>query len=393
MENDLLSQLKVSIELGRKKRLSGNDLFAMLEKVMLLGSISKAAAEMGVSYRYAWGLLKEAEKSLGMTLVEKKIGGHTGGGASLTADGTRLLMQYKSFKEEVDSQLNRFLVNKYSKKELKGTARQGQAQMLTQVSGRHLLLASTVEPAETGLLDILEQAFYQVTGILVRHIAVGSGRALEIARAGRVDMALTHAPELEDRFMQEGWGKLRVPVMRNDYVIVGPVSDSAGIRELAGRSSQSLTAADIFRQIAAAEAAFVSRGDNSGTHLRELQIWEAAGVKPETHWYHVCPGVVGNLGILNYATEKGAYTLADMASFIISQLNEKTCIILEGSQDDDDTKGLRNIFSLIVINPELVAGMDYEGALAFADWLQGKSCRSILQNFGREKYGRPLFTV
>ena len=163
-------------------------------------------------------------------------------GASLSKEGRELLDEYRTFKQEVDTQLKLFIERAASGKQavsFDDTAAKS-------VSGeRHLLLASTMEPVETGLLDLLEGAFFQATGVLIRHIALGSGRALEIARKGRVDMALTHAPEMEKEFMAEGWGKTRIPVMANDFVLVGPDLDPAGVNKLDGSGVKSA-----FRQIA-----------------------------------------------------------------------------------------------------------------------------------------------
>ncbi|RJX27921.1 MAG: LysR family transcriptional regulator [Dethiobacter sp.] len=386
MEKDPFSDFKVFVELAGEKRISGNNLFDLLENISRYGSISRAASEMGVSYRYSWGIIQAAEKALGLALVKKQIGGYEGGGTSLTKEGRELLGQYKEFKGEVDTQLNRF-VKKATGLKHPPVPQDGSTGQAFQ---RHLLLASTMEPVETGLLDVLEGAFYQSSGVLVRHIALGSGRALQIARSGRVDMALTHAPELEEEFMQEGWGKSRFPVMANDFVLVGPVSDPA---EIAGLDATSGTK-EAFRKIALSRSPFISRSDHSGTHLRESEIWESAGIFPEGEWYFQSSGVVGNLGILRLALEKKAYTLVDRATFLLSRSQDKMIRVFIGTEEGNALIGeLENVFSLILVNPERIPAVNHEDALLFARWIQGTEARQVIAGFGQENFGKPLFST
>ena len=384
MEKDFSPEFKVFLELEGEKRLSGNDLFNLLENIMRYGSISRAASELGISYRYAWGLIGAAEKALGLELVIRQVGGYAGGGASLSKEGRELLDEYKTFKQEVDIQLKHFIERAASGKQA-GSVDDAAAKS---VSGeRHLLLASTMEPVETGLLDLLEGAFFQATGVLIRHIALGSGRALEIARKGRVDMALTHAPEMEKEFMAEGWGKTRIPVMANDFVLVGPDFDPAGVKKLDGSGVKSA-----FRQIALSRAPFVSRGDRSGTHLKELQIWNAAGISPEGEWYIVSSGIVGNMGVLRLAQEKQAYTLVDRATYLLSHSQHKMRIFI-GTEEGTALPGeLENVFSLLLVNPERVPAVNYSDALLFAQWIQEKEIQQVISSFGEERFGKPLFS-
>ncbi|MDO9534408.1 MAG: substrate-binding domain-containing protein [Bacillota bacterium] len=393
MEKDPFSEFRVSVELDGEKRISGNNLFDLLEKITRYGSISRAASEMGISYRYSWGLIQAAEKALGLALVNKQIGGYEGGGTSLTREGKELLGQYKEFKGEVDTQLNRFVKKAKQAKNAAHPTKDGSGQgdgSSGQIFQRHLLLASTMEPVETGLLDVLEGAFYQSSGVLVRHIALGSGRALQIAKSGRVDMALTHAPELEEEFMEEGWGESRFPVMANDFVLVGPVSDPAEIAKI----DPSGGTKEAFRKVALSRSPFISRGDHSGTHLRELKIWESAGISPEGEWYLKSSGVVGNLGILRLALEKKAYTLVDRATFLLSRSFEKMIRIFTGTEEGNALTGeLENIFSLTLVNPERIPTVNSEDALLFAGWIQGKEAQQVIAGFGQESFGRPLFSI
>jgi len=379
------ASLKVSFELDGKKRISGNNLFNLLDNIMIYGSISSAASKLGFSYRYAWGLIKEAENAIGLQLVEKQPGGYAGGGTSLTSEGKELLSHYKPFIEELDSQLHRFS-NKIAK-----TERQPSGEITTNSKkpSRNLLLASTMEPVEAGLLDLLESTFYQYSNILLRHIAVGSGRALEIAREGRVDIVLTHAPKLEEQFMSEGWGTKRVPLMDNDYILVGPLSDPAKLK-----SSNNKGVTELFKQIAFSKSNFLSRGDQSGTHLREQEIWENTGIVPVGNWYLVSPGVAGNLGILHLAAEKEAYTLVDKVSYLLARNNDNITIFAskENAISIRDQKLLNNIFALIVVNPERVPNVNYQDADIFVQWLQ-KEGKNIIAGFGDEKLGESLFTL
>lgn len=361
------------LEIENRKRISGDDLFILLEYILLYGSISRAAAQAGVSYRYAWGLLQEAEKVLQAVLVEKQVGGYTGGGAFLTAEGKKLLQEYKEYKKQVDQQLALFARKS-------GYLQQLPAQEetdLDKTANHFLFLATSLEPVETGLLDELESAFYRDKKILVRHLATGSGKALKIAQKGRVDMVLTHAPELEASFMAEGWGVFKAPVMSNDFVLVGPAADPAGIKEKGGK----IEAAEAFRRIALSKTPFVTRGDHSGTHLREVEIWEKAGIAPQGSWYLFYPGVAGNLGALRFAREKKACMLTDLASYITSYGQGELDILLDSQSAAGDE--LKNTFVIMLVNPEKVHFPRLEDSLIFARWLLKEEGRKIISEFGR----------
>ncbi len=369
--------MELFIEIGSKKRISGNNLFLMLENINKHGSISKAASLMGVSYRYLWGLLREAEKTLGVQLVEKKAGGHSGGGSLLTSEGIDILLRYKIFKNEADSQLQRFIANTAS-------SRQGGADSAATEGLECIILASTVEAAETGLLDVLEQAFYQDTGILVRHIAVGSGRALQIAKEGRVDVVLTHAPDLEDGFLEEGFGQRRIPVMSNHYLIVGP-------KGLPENFEDYMNPVETFKEIADSKFLFVSRNDLSGTHLKELEIWKAAGICPTDDWYLKESSTMGNLGVLYQAMEKKAYTIIDYATFLMADAERKMSIACYKDRQGRVYSELTNILSLILLNPSRLPHVRFKEAIRFADWIKGEKANDIISNFGTSHYGEAFF--
>ncbi len=386
MKKDRSKDFKVFVELEGEKRISVDNLFNLLENIERYGSISRASTEIGLSYRYSWGLIQNAEKALGIVLVKKQIGGYEGGGTTLTREGRELLGQYREFKGEVDAQLDRFVEKAVGLIQPPLSADDTAGKTFQ----RHLLLASTMEPVETGLLDVLEGAFFQDSGVLVRHIALGSGRALQMAENGRVDMALTHAPELEEKFMHDGWGKAKYPIMANDFVLVGPASDPAGIAGVTASGG----AIEAFRKIFLSRSPFISRSDFSGTHLKELNIWESAGISPEGESYIRSSGVIGNLGILHLAHEKKAYTLVDRATYLLSRSAEKNMKIFIGTEEGNVLPGeLDNVFSLTLVNPERVISVNYEDALLFAGWLRGKEAQGVISGFGREKFGRPLFST
>ncbi len=382
MGKDFSSEFKIVLQLEGEKAFSGNDLFSLLEHIMLSGSISSAAARMGASYRYCWGLIREAEKTLGLALVDKQVGGVAGGGTTLTKQGKELLEQFKIFKQEADGRLKNFLALTGWGSEVSRTP----AGRVDQAPLRYLLLATTMETVETGLMDFLEEAFLRASGILVRHISAGSGRALQIAREGRVDMVLSHAPTLEKAFMDEGWGIEMAPVMTNDFIIAGPLSDPAGL----GVPPKPYGAAEALARIASAAVPFVSRGDSSGTHMRELEIWKQAGIVPAGGWYIKSSGVAGNLGALRLAREKEGYILVDRATFLVSR-PEAMGIFLPDGKIKGEGGGLENIFVAILVNPERVPGAKLADARRFARWLQGREGQELISSFGRDSFGAPLF--
>ncbi len=382
MDKEKYPNMKISIELGEDKRLSGRDLFDLLKYIDIHGSINKAASELGISYRYSWGLLKDAEKAMNTKLVDRQKGGPSGGGTHLTEEGKKLLQKYKTLNDEIDAQVKKIFQNADKDHEDSDS-------FATEKSNKYLLLASTRELVETGLLDVLEQAFFQETGIMVKHIAAGSGRALEIAKEGRVDMVLSHAPDLEDQFIKDGFGKFKKPIMTNNYIIVGPKynhftnnNDSVDIHPI-----------DAFKKIAKDQVLFISRNDMSGTHLKEQELWEAAGITPEGQWYFCSSGLMGNLSVLQLAIEKNAYTLIDRATFLMAGAKDKMSIISDGTENNKGSSYLENIFSLILVNPSFMPKVHFQEASVFADWLTKDNTKNIIANFGIHTYGEPLFSV
>lgn len=240
-----------------------------------------------------------------------------------------------------------------------------------------LVLATTTSTENSGLLAFILPHFEQKTGIKVEVVAVGTGQALKLGEDGNADVLLVHAPALEEAFMAAGYGVDRQPVMYNDFVIVGPASDPAGIRGLTA-------APEAFRRIAEAGAVFVSRGDESGTHVKEKDIWKAAGVTPEGDWYRSIGQGMGQT--LTTAAEMQAYTLSDRATFLTMKAKGLALeILLEGDAN------LLNPYSVIAVNPQRYPQICYSGAEAFIQWITSLPAQELIASFGQEIYGQPIF--
>ena len=239
-----------------------------------------------------------------------------------------------------------------------------------------LIMASTTSTGDSGLMDTLIPLFQKKTGYNVKPIYVGSGAAMTMGERGEADVLLVHAPESEVKFMQAGHGVTRKIVMHNDFIIVGSPDDPAGIKG-------SPTAVEAFQKIAEAQAPFISRGDDSGTHKMELAIWKKAGVTPEGDWYQESGQGMG--ATLKIASEKNAYTLTDRATYLANKDTLALDILVEGD------KGLLNVYHVIVVNPDKHPKVNIEGARAFAAFLTSKAGQAMIGEFGKEKFGQPLF--
>jgi len=245
---------------------------------------------------------------------------------------------------------------------------------------RVVLLASTIGPVESGVVDALENAFEKETGIRVRHAGAGTGATIEMAKKGGIDIVLVHAKKLEEEFVKDGYGTGRMSLMYNDFIIVGPESDPAKIKGTA-------KAADALRAIAASQSKFVTRGDKSGTHIAELALWEKAGLKPAGDWYETYEkGAEGNSSTLKYTDSKDAYTVIDRATWLALKKTLKIRLLVEKDE------ALLNYITIIPVNPDKVKGVYAEGAMKFAEWLTDPAKgQKIIQEFGKDKYGEPLF--
>ncbi|HPL63533.1 MAG TPA: substrate-binding domain-containing protein [Syntrophales bacterium] len=242
---------------------------------------------------------------------------------------------------------------------------------------KNVILATTTSTQDSGLLDTLLPIFEKETGYFVKTIAVGSGQAMAMGRKGEADVLLVHSPDAEKNFMKDGLGSRRLLVMHNDFVIAGPGNDQAKIRGL--RSS-----VDAFRKIAAAEALFVSRGDNSGTHAKERTIWWKAGVKPEGRKWYQQTGL--GMGLtLNVASQKRGYTLTDRGTYLAVKKRLALDILVQGDEN------LLNVYHVIQVNPSKWPKVNAAGARAFADFMVSKRVQKIIEDFGKDKFGSPLF--
>jgi tungstate transport system substrate-binding protein len=239
-----------------------------------------------------------------------------------------------------------------------------------------LILATTTSTQDSGLLDVLVPVFERETGYVVKTIAVGTGEALSMGGRGDADVLLVHAPEQEKAVVVEGSAINRRLVMHNDFLIVGPEEDPAGIH---GSSS----GVESVRKIAETGALFVSRGDDSGTHVRERSLWEAAGIDPGGDWYLSTGQGMG--ATLMIAAEKEAYTLTDRATHL--SMRERTGLAPHAEGDPL----FLNIYSVMEVNPERFPGVNAAGARAFSEFMVGPEAQEIIRGFGLEEFGQPLF--
>ena len=238
-----------------------------------------------------------------------------------------------------------------------------------------VVLASAISLQDTGLLDVLIPAFEEAYPDYKVHIeALGAGKALDLGRVGDADVLLINAPADEEAFMARGFGTERRRVMYNDFIIAGPDGDPAGI---AGRSDASKALADI----ATVKAPFISRGDNSGTHKKELALWSKAELSVDAAgpWYH--PAELGARDTLRIASEEAAYTLVDRATYLTFQEVLTIPVLVEGDEM------LLNQYSVI---PSANA-KDPDGALAFADWVTGLEAQKIILDFRSDEFDRLLY--
>ncbi len=235
-------------------------------------------------------------------------------------------------------------------------------------------LATTTSTDNSGLLALLLPPFEQRTGYKVHVIAVGTGKALRMAKDGDVDVVMVHAPGAERDFVAAGYGVNRRDLMYNDFVIVGPTADPAGV----GGSSDASRA---LARIAKRGAVFLSRGDDSGTHKKELQLWRAAGVEPAGAWYREVGQGMGR--VLQMAAELDAYTLTDRGTWLAMRAKLPSKILVQG-----DTQ-LFNPYGVIAVNPARYPEINYAGAMALIAWVTSVPGQTIVSNFAID--GEPLF--
>jgi tungstate transport system substrate-binding protein len=249
-------------------------------------------------------------------------------------------------------------------------------QAAAQPAIKDLILATTTSTQDSGLLDVLIPMFEQQTGYVVKTVAVGTGAALQMGQEGNADVLLVHAPTSEKPLVEQGYVNDRRLVMHNDFIIVGPSSDPAGIKD-------TKTAAEAFKKISDAGAAFISRGDDSGTNKMELTLWKSASITPQGDWYSQSGQGMG--ATLKIASEKQAYTLTDRATYLANKDVLDLDILVEGDP------ALLNVYHVMVVNPAKFPKVNNAGAVAFADFITSPATQDVIGKFGVDKFGQPLF--
>jgi tungstate transport system substrate-binding protein len=241
---------------------------------------------------------------------------------------------------------------------------------------KDLILATTTSTQDSGLLDVLVPMFEQQTGYVVKTVAVGTGAALQMGQEGNADVLLVHAPAAEKPLVEQGYVNDRRLVMHNDFIIVGPSSDPAGIKG-------TKTAAEAFRKISDTGAPFISRGDDSGTNKMELTLWKSASITPQGDWYSQSGQGMG--ATLKIASEKQGYTLTDRATYLANKSVLDLDILVEGDP------ALLNVYHVMVVNPAKFPKVNNAGAVAFADFITSPATQDVIGKFGLDKFGQPLF--
>jgi tungstate transport system substrate-binding protein len=239
-----------------------------------------------------------------------------------------------------------------------------------------LILATTTSTQDSGLLDVLIPQFEKEHSYKVKTLAKGSGEALRLASEGEADVVLAHSPKAEEDFMAAGNGESRLVVMHNDFIIVGPADDPAGVRGLT-------SAADALKKIASAEAIFLSRGDESGTHTKEKSLWTAAGLEQGGSWYQETGQGMGET--LNVASQKQGYTLSDRGTYLAQKANLDLNLLVQGD------KALFNQYHVMVVDPKKHSNVNVEGARAFASFITSPEVQATIGQFGVKEYGQALF--
>jgi tungstate transport system substrate-binding protein len=239
-----------------------------------------------------------------------------------------------------------------------------------------VIVSTTTSTQDSGLLDVLVPLFEKQTGYSVKTVAVGTGQALALAARGEADVTLAHAPSLEKKYVQDGKMLNRRLVMYNDFVIVGPPGDPAGIKG-------TKAAVEALRRVGDARARFVSRGDNSGTHVLEQALWKQAGLAPKGDWYIESGQGMG--ATLTIASDRQAYTLTDRATLLAFAKRVALPIMVEGD------KPLLNVYSVMEVNPANGPRVNAAAGKAFADFMVAPETQAVIRTFGVEKYGQPLF--
>jgi len=252
----------------------------------------------------------------------------------------------------------------------------------TEEESGSIILATTTSTKDSGLLDAILPAFEEETGITVEVVSVGSGEAMAMGENGEADVLLVHSPASEEEYVANGHADAdgRMDVMYNDFVIVGPEADPAGVgTDAADDAVAAMTA------IMENEATFVSRADDSGTHKKELSIWEKAELTPAGEWYIEAAAGMGD--VITMTDEKEGYTISDRATWLNVGGNTALKILCE----KDPSGVLNNQYGVICVNPEKNENINNEGAKAFQNWIVSEATQKLIGEYGVEEYGEALF--
>lgn len=240
-----------------------------------------------------------------------------------------------------------------------------------------LKMSTTTSTQDSGLLKVLLPPFEQKNSVKVDVVAVGTGQALKLGEAGDVDVVFVHARKLEDKFVADGFGVNRKDVMYNDFVVIGPKADPAGI-------AKAKSAAEALKMIAAKGATFISRGDKSGTHTKEKELWQAAGIDPKGSWYVEAGQGMGP--VITMATERQGYTLADRGTYNAFKGKKSDLVILFQGE-----KGLFNPYGVIAVNPKKFPHAKYDQAMRFIEFVTGAEGQKIIAEY--KQNGEPVFFI
>lgn len=246
------------------------------------------------------------------------------------------------------------------------------------VAKSEIILSTTTSTENSGLLDYILPKFTEDTGYDVKVVAVGTGQALKMGEDGDADVLLVHAKSSEEEFVKAGHGIERFDVMYNDYILLGPNEDALNLAE---ESNKDIVKA--FSLINEGKQTFVSRGDDSGTHKMELNLWKEANIEPQGDWYVEAGQGMG--AVLQMANELNGYTLTDRATYLSMMDKLDLKVLVEG-----DTK-LFNQYGVIAVNPEKNDKINHEGALAFVEWMLSDNGQQLIGEFGKDTFGQSLF--
>ena len=243
-------------------------------------------------------------------------------------------------------------------------------------------LSSTIGPVDAGIIPLLAETYKTKTGTDFVIEKAGTGATLNKAKTGNFDMVVVHAKALEEQFIMEGFGQNRKDIMYNDFVILGPKEDPAGIKGMK-------SAAEAFRTIAAKGAPFISRGDMSGTNVSEMNVWKAAGIAPDgemDEWYTVFSlGKLGNGATTDFTNKRNAYTIMDRATYLTKKKGLRIVPLVEGDPI------LLNLIAAIEVSPKRFPNVNNADVVKFVNWLCEDEAQMIIKDFKVKQYGEPLF--